>query len=165
MFVSQASISQGVVQKYNLRKRIEPVRNCRNISKKYMKFNDTMPKMKVDPERYVSYLVPDFFSSDVQTNVACRIDCRSGWEALYGWTGDQPSVDTTIFCLLITRSSEMNMALGLGLDMAWYICVRWLLIFKACELNEWVPSFLLGNKQSLNMQLYGFNCWKLLMLA
>uniref|UniRef100_A0A093V0S6 Urease n=1 Tax=Talaromyces marneffei PM1 TaxID=1077442 RepID=A0A093V0S6_TALMA len=52
MFVSQASISQGVVQSYNLRKRIEPVRNCRNIGKKDMKFNDVMPKMKVDPERY-----------------------------------------------------------------------------------------------------------------
>lgn len=54
MFVSQASISQGVVQSYNLRKRIEPVRNCRNVGKKDMKFNDVMPKMKVDPERYVS---------------------------------------------------------------------------------------------------------------
>ncbi|GAM38129.1 urease [Talaromyces pinophilus] len=52
MFVSQASISQGVVQSYNLRKRIEPVRNCRNVGKKDMKFNDVMPKMRVDPERY-----------------------------------------------------------------------------------------------------------------
>lgn len=58
MFVSQASISQGVVQSYNLRKRIEPVRNCRNVGKKDMKFNDVMPKMRVDPERYVCPFLP-----------------------------------------------------------------------------------------------------------
>ena len=28
------------------------MKNCRNIGKKDMKFNDTMPKMKVDPESY-----------------------------------------------------------------------------------------------------------------
>jgi urease len=53
-FVSQASIDSGVVKSYGLRKRVEPVKNCRNISKKDMKLNDAMPKMKVDPERYVS---------------------------------------------------------------------------------------------------------------
>jgi urease len=52
LFVSQASISSGTVAKYGLRKRIEAVRNCRNISKRDMKYNDAMPKMKVDPERY-----------------------------------------------------------------------------------------------------------------
>ncbi|OAL47324.1 urease [Pyrenochaeta sp. DS3sAY3a] len=51
-FVSQASISSGVVKSYGLRKRVEAVKNCRNIGKKDMKFNDTRPKMKVDPERY-----------------------------------------------------------------------------------------------------------------
>lgn len=57
MFVSQASISQGVIETYSLRKRVEPVRNCRNVGKKDMKFNDVMPKMKVDPERYVCSLI------------------------------------------------------------------------------------------------------------
>ncbi|KAI0126352.1 putative urease [Xylariales sp. AK1849] len=52
LFVSEASISSGTVAKYGLRKRVEAVKNCRNISKKDMKFNDTMPKMQVDPERY-----------------------------------------------------------------------------------------------------------------
>ncbi|KAK9849336.1 hypothetical protein MYU51_014619 [Penicillium brevicompactum] len=52
MFVSQASIDAGIVQSYGLKKRIEPVRNCRSVGKKDMKFNDTMPKMKVDPESY-----------------------------------------------------------------------------------------------------------------
>jgi urease len=51
-FVSQASISSGLIETYGLRKRVEAVKNCRNIGKKDMKFNDTRPKMKVDPERY-----------------------------------------------------------------------------------------------------------------
>jgi urease len=55
-FVSKASIDSGVVKSYNLRKRVEAVKNCRNITKKDMKYNDAMPKMKVDPERYVSIL-------------------------------------------------------------------------------------------------------------
>lgn len=53
MWVSQASIDEGIVQTYGLRKRIEAVKNCRTVGKKDMKFNDTMPKMKVDPESYV----------------------------------------------------------------------------------------------------------------
>ncbi|KAI4166023.1 MAG: hypothetical protein LQ342_000454 [Letrouitia transgressa] len=52
-FVSQASVSSGTIESYNLRKRVEVVKNCRNIGKKDMKFNDSMPKMEVDPETYV----------------------------------------------------------------------------------------------------------------
>ncbi|KAI9868109.1 MAG: Urease [Trichoglossum hirsutum] len=52
-FVSQSSIQNGTIGTYNLRKRVEPVKNCRGIGKKDMKFNDVMPKMKVDPESYV----------------------------------------------------------------------------------------------------------------
>lgn len=52
-FVSAASIASGRVASYNLKKRIEPVKNCRSISKADMKFNDARPKMKVDPERYI----------------------------------------------------------------------------------------------------------------
>lgn len=52
LFVSQASISSGVVASYGLRKRVEAVRNCRNIGKRDMKFNDAMPRMRVDPEKY-----------------------------------------------------------------------------------------------------------------
>jgi urease len=55
-FVSKASIESGVVESYNLRKRVEAVKNCRSIGKKDMKYNDSMPKMKVDPERYVGDL-------------------------------------------------------------------------------------------------------------
>ncbi|KAK0633010.1 hypothetical protein B0T14DRAFT_560640 [Immersiella caudata] len=52
LFVSQASIDSGVIASYGLKSRVEAVRNCRTVGKKDMKFNDTMPKMKVDPERY-----------------------------------------------------------------------------------------------------------------
>jgi urease len=51
-FVSQASIEHGVVQAYGLRKRVEPVKGCRSVSKGDMRFNDAMPRMRVDPERY-----------------------------------------------------------------------------------------------------------------
>lgn len=51
-FVSKASVDSGVVKSYGLRKRIEAVKNCRNIGKRNMKFNDVRPKMKVDPETY-----------------------------------------------------------------------------------------------------------------
>ena len=54
-FVSKASVASGTIATYNLRKRVEVVRNCRNIGKKDMKYNDVMPKMKVDPETYVSF--------------------------------------------------------------------------------------------------------------
>ena len=56
-FVSKASIDTGTVQSYKLRKRIEAVKNCRDIGKKNMKYNDLTPKMKVDPELYVSIIV------------------------------------------------------------------------------------------------------------
>ena len=52
LFVSQSSISTGAVPSYGLRKRVEPVKGCRTVGKKDMKFNDAMPKMRVDPERY-----------------------------------------------------------------------------------------------------------------
>ncbi|KAG6999709.1 hypothetical protein G7Y79_00033g068970 [Physcia stellaris] len=52
-FVSKASVASGTIATYNLRKRVEVVKNCRNIGKKDMKYNDVMPKMKVDPETYV----------------------------------------------------------------------------------------------------------------
>lgn len=51
-FVSKASIDNGTIASYGLRKRIEPTKGCRTVGKKDMKFNDVMPKMKVDPESY-----------------------------------------------------------------------------------------------------------------
>jgi urease len=55
VFVSKAAQSKGVHEKYGLKKRVEAVKNCRNIGKSDMKFNDVKPKMKVDAESYVSF--------------------------------------------------------------------------------------------------------------
>ncbi|KAK2627444.1 hypothetical protein QTJ16_003410 [Diplocarpon rosae] len=52
LFVSQTSITSGTIASYDLKSRIEPVKDCRNIGKKHMKFNEVRPKMKVDPENY-----------------------------------------------------------------------------------------------------------------
>lgn len=52
LFVSSASITSGAIASYNLKKRIEAVKNCRNIGKADMKFNAVRPRMKVDPENY-----------------------------------------------------------------------------------------------------------------
>ena len=52
VFVSQLSVSTGVIASYGLSKRAEPVRGCRSVSKKDMKWNDATPEMKVDPENY-----------------------------------------------------------------------------------------------------------------
>ncbi|KFY48822.1 hypothetical protein V495_01002 [Pseudogymnoascus sp. VKM F-4514 (FW-929)] len=52
IFVSQASIDNGVIESYGLKKRVEAVKNCRKIRKKDMKHNFNMPKIHVDPENY-----------------------------------------------------------------------------------------------------------------
>ncbi|MEB3103370.1 urease subunit alpha [Ferviditalea candida] len=51
-FVSQAAIDRGIPQRLQLKKRIEPVKNCRNIGKKDMMLNDRTPKIEVNPETY-----------------------------------------------------------------------------------------------------------------
>jgi urease subunit alpha len=51
-FVSQLCAAQGVAARYGLTKRIEAVRNCREITKRHLKWNDAMPRITVDPETY-----------------------------------------------------------------------------------------------------------------
>lgn len=51
-FVSGACVTSGVGGGYGLTKTIEPVRGCRSITKKDMKYNDVTPTIKVDPETY-----------------------------------------------------------------------------------------------------------------
>lgn len=53
LFVSADSIASGTIASYGLKKRVEAVRGCRSVSKRDMRFNDVMPKMRVDPESYV----------------------------------------------------------------------------------------------------------------
>jgi urease subunit alpha len=51
-FVSKLCKEEGVAAHYGLTKRIEAVRNCRNIGKRDLKWNDALPKIAVDPETY-----------------------------------------------------------------------------------------------------------------
>lgn len=51
-FMSQVSIDKGVPEELGLKKRISPVKNCRNISKKDMKWNGETPEITIDPETY-----------------------------------------------------------------------------------------------------------------
>lgn len=51
-FVSQAACEQGIAERLGLAKRVEPVRNCRDIGKKDMVHNDATPSIEVDPETY-----------------------------------------------------------------------------------------------------------------
>ncbi|KAF9430477.1 hypothetical protein BGZ94_006692 [Podila epigama] len=52
LFVSQAAVDLNKGQEYGLKKRIEPVRKCRDISKADMKLNDYCPVVQVDPESF-----------------------------------------------------------------------------------------------------------------
>ena len=51
-FVSQLAKAKGTTDSYGLTKRIEAVSGCRKLGKKDMKWNDTMPRITVDPETY-----------------------------------------------------------------------------------------------------------------
>jgi urease subunit alpha len=51
-FVSQVSIDNGNIGKYDLDKMVLPVKNCRTISKKDLVHNDATPVIDVNPENY-----------------------------------------------------------------------------------------------------------------
>ena len=51
-FVSQASVDRGELKDLGLRRRLEPVKNCRHIGKRDMVLNDALPQIEVDPETY-----------------------------------------------------------------------------------------------------------------
>lgn len=51
-FVSEISIECGAIDSYELKKRVEAVKGCRNVRKGDMKWNGVTPKMTVDPERF-----------------------------------------------------------------------------------------------------------------
>ncbi|ARN22568.1 urease subunit alpha [Piscinibacter gummiphilus] len=51
-FVSQASVDLGVPEKLGLKRRVEPVRNTRKISKADMVHNGFTPNIEVDPQTY-----------------------------------------------------------------------------------------------------------------
>ncbi len=51
-FVSKAAHANNIGEKLGIRKSIIPVQNTRNIGKSDMVFNDSTPKIEVDPETY-----------------------------------------------------------------------------------------------------------------
>jgi urease subunit alpha len=52
-FTSKNAIKNGLQKKLGLKKKLLPVKNCRNISKKNMVYNNLIPKIEIDPETYV----------------------------------------------------------------------------------------------------------------
>ena len=51
-FVSKAALEQGIPQQLGLQKSAVAVSNTRQLSKRDMKLNDTLPQIEVDPETY-----------------------------------------------------------------------------------------------------------------
>ena len=51
-FTSQLALDNGLEEKLKIEKKLVPVRNCRNIGKKDMMYNDATPKIEIDPETY-----------------------------------------------------------------------------------------------------------------
>ena len=51
-FLSKIAFDMNVASLYGLKKKIEFVKNTRNLGKKDMKLNDATPTMRVDPESY-----------------------------------------------------------------------------------------------------------------
>ena len=52
IFTSKAALDSGIKEKLGLRKEMLAVKNCRNVSKKDMKYNDVIAKIDVDSETY-----------------------------------------------------------------------------------------------------------------
>lgn len=52
-FTSKMAIRNGLQKTLGLKIKLLPVKNCRNISKKNMVYNDLIPKIEIDPETYI----------------------------------------------------------------------------------------------------------------
>lgn len=104
MFVSQESIKLGIIETYGIKKRVEAVRNCRKIGKVDMKHNSYMPKMKVDPESYVS----PFYSSvpRLQLLMAIFKDGCGGWNSVCGRSCYGTALDATVLRVLTQGMSK-----------------------------------------------------------
>ncbi|KAK0249778.1 Urease [Friedmanniomyces endolithicus] len=68
-WVSRAGVEKGVVGGYGLGKRVEVVKGCRGVGKRDMKWNDAMPKMKVDPERYTVHADGQLMTAEPATEL------------------------------------------------------------------------------------------------
>ncbi|AJQ45237.1 urease subunit alpha [Ureaplasma diversum] len=52
LFVSKLSIEKNIKEEYGLKKDLLPVKNCRSISKKDLKYNDATPNVEVDSQTF-----------------------------------------------------------------------------------------------------------------
>jgi urease subunit alpha len=51
-FTSQIALDLGLASKVKISKKLVPVKNCRNIGKKDMIYNNLTPKIEINPETY-----------------------------------------------------------------------------------------------------------------
>jgi urease subunit alpha len=51
-FISERAWHEGHVRELGLAKQLSVVRGCRDIGKRHMKLNDTLPTLEIDPETY-----------------------------------------------------------------------------------------------------------------
>lgn len=63
-FVSQASLEDGIVEKYGLQREVAAVKNTRTIGKKDMKRNDATPEIRVEPDTYRVWVDGERVSSE-----------------------------------------------------------------------------------------------------
>ncbi|CAL1270176.1 unnamed protein product [Larinioides sclopetarius] len=72
IFVSEVSFRKEIVQSYNIHKGIATVRHCRKINKRNMVLNDTLPKLRVDPETYKVYTAENLNGEEVWIHLTCE---------------------------------------------------------------------------------------------
>ncbi len=68
-FTSRAAAESGVAEKLGLRKRVVPVRGCRELTKAAMVRNAALPKIEVDPETYVVRVDGEIATCDPATSL------------------------------------------------------------------------------------------------
>jgi len=69
-FTSQIALDNGLEEKLQIEKKLVPVKNCRNIGKKDMVYNDATPKIEIDPETYEVKVDGEIATVDPATNVS-----------------------------------------------------------------------------------------------
>ena len=52
IYAEKAAIENGIAEKLDLQRMVLPVKDCRSIGKKDMRFNDRTGDIRVDPETY-----------------------------------------------------------------------------------------------------------------
>jgi urease subunit alpha len=69
-FTSQLALDNGLEEKIKIEKKLLAVKNCRNIGKKDMVYNDATPKIEIDPETYEVKVDGEIATVDPATEVS-----------------------------------------------------------------------------------------------